>query len=429
MKISILVNWLILLIFSISIYACSHDKDKDGIEDAKDICPDIYAKTSDGCPEQPKLTLSKVHVFIENSASMGGYFRGNTEFNSIISDLTAKVNNEIKQIDISFISDIIIPYGRAVSDFSNDIATTNMATRKSSELHQIVRKIGEETDSSEISLLISDCILSFPDEDIRRQPEINRERAESTLKTDIYNSFDHLKKNKNFGASIYAFTSRFYGTYYDYSNNKITLNGTNRPFYVWVIGSRELLPGFDSLLESKLTYKPEKSLDFGLQNDSIASFKIITPIEKKGSGLPEGISYKRIQFSPEGILRFCAGIDLTSLPDYAKTPHYLQEHIHIDTTDCSVSFEVKNKTDVDTKNLISAPDKERFAHATHLLIITVKSMPLDKASLHITMPLETDNWYKEWSCMNDKKPDSAANKTFAFEWKSRMMAQVLILKI
>ena len=42
-------------------------------------------------------------------------------------------------------------------------------------------------------------------------------------------------------------------------------------------------------------------------------------------------------------------------------------------------------------------------------------MNLSEAKIQVTLPLQYDTWYLDWSCPDDKDIANAENKTFAFE--------------
>src|SRR5688572_21792663 len=73
--------------------SCASDKDGDKIHDKKDKCPDTpkgIKVDATGCPEEEKdakETIGAINFYLENSASMGGYLKGNTEFKNIVTDL------------------------------------------------------------------------------------------------------------------------------------------------------------------------------------------------------------------------------------------------------------------------------------------------------------------------------------------------------
>jgi len=409
----ILINRLqssLLLLLTLGCLAsCTDsDRDKDGVPDDRDKCPTEFAKTKDGCPE--KKELGKVRFFVDNSASMGAYFKDGG-FNNIVSDLSVKVDKTIRPIEIWYIADKAVPYKGNAQQFSNDIATTQYSQEKSSQLHKMIADIAARSDSNDISFLVSDCILSFPDEDIKRNPEINRTSAASTLKNNIFGTFADLKK-KGLATSVYAFTARPSGIYYTYQNARIPLNGKyERPFYIWVIGEKSLLTDFNARLAEISTFKPEKELHFGLSESPVTKYAIIPQIERTGSWMKTSDGVE--QLKPDD--QFCVAVNLNALPAYAKDSKYLEKHLHIDQKGCKVSFEVKEKEAVDKARLKSEPQIRDFEANTHFIILTLKDMPARDASITLDLPLEYDTWYKDWSVMDDRNIADAGRKTFAFE--------------
>ena len=212
-------------------------------------------------------TLGKIHFFLETSASMKGYLTGQTEFKNTVADLVTKAN-QIGPLAIYTISEgKPQPVNGDIDAFVAQLATTPLATGKSSQLHQLFKQVGEKTAGNDVAIFVSDCILSFPDADIRRDPEVNRNNASSTLKSSINRQFASFKK-QGIGATIYAYTSAFNGTYYTYQNQKKRLPEKNgpteqRPFYVWVIGKQSLLTNVNRQLNELLSEKPAKRSDFG----------------------------------------------------------------------------------------------------------------------------------------------------------------------
>lgn len=404
----------IVLLPLLLIFSCTTpDRDKDGIADPKDGCPDVYAKTKDGCPAEKQI--GNVHFYIDNSASMGGYFKKNAEFNEVISDLTAKIDKEIKPIDIAFVAERIIPYSKPVQQFSGDIAQTSPANQRSSQLHTIIEKIAALNDSNDISLLVSDCILSFPDEAIRSNIEINKDKAPS-LKNNIYQSFFELKK-KGMATSVYAFTSKFYGVYYDYRNRKKTLAGESRPFYVWVIGHKELLSQFNTQLTNISSFRPLESLHFGGAEEAVKQFNVLSQVAKSGKWKWNKAAQTISDIhTKEGEQQFCVALNLDNLPPYARTAAYLKENLQVKTNGCEIELtEVKDKQTADQSKLKSIPEKKTFEAASHFMLFQIKTLKVPEATVAISLPLQYDNWYQDWSTMDDTGTDMK-NKTFALEY-------------
>lgn len=404
----------IILLISIFSYCSEGDIDGDGVNDEKDECPEVAANTKDGCPEEKVIT--NVKIFLETSASMGGYFNPNetTEFKSIASDLISKIDQNIKPVQIAFIADSTIRYNKTVSEFSREIATTSIAPQKSSQLHKIIDQISSETGKGNVSILISDCILSFPDRDIKNNLNINYIQANLALKGDIYNTFSKLKK-KHYGASVYAFTSKFFGKYYDYQNVKTPLRGEDRPFYIWVIGETELISQFNLALNDISTFKPTNSLHFGHNEEPVVDYDIIPQLGKKGKWAKTPGGLEDIEIADKEPLQFFIGLDLEHLPTYAQDLNYLQKNIRISTAGSTVNYQFRKKESFDKSKIKSQPQLKQFQNATHILMIEVNNLSMTETQLQVSLPMRYDTWYKEWSTMNDKKIDGRQHKTFALE--------------
>ncbi|PJJ83519.1 hypothetical protein [Mucilaginibacter auburnensis] len=391
------------------------DTDKDGLNDEVDKCVDQYAKTKNGCPI--KREVKNVHLYIETSASMGGYFRNDAEFKTVVTDLASKVNGEIKPVDIWFIADTTVKYNGTVENFSHDIATTQIADKKSSQLHKIFADVAANTNPDDISFIVSDCILSFSNEDIKQNPEINKTEANNAMRQGIYSTFLKLKNN-NQAVGVYSFRSKFYGDYYDYQNTKTSLHGNSRPYYIWAIGNRDVLKGFIDRLTQISTFLPEKSLYFGLAGEPVKQYSILTQVDKSGTwNLEENNKLEDVETTSNGTLSFCTGLNLDNLPPYAKDIAYLQKNLQITTDGCVASLTVKPKQSINTDKIKGKLQNDLFKNSTHFVVISVSKINVDNASIQLRLPVKHDMWYENWSTDDDKNIASEnEGKTFAFKY-------------
>jgi len=400
-------------------FSCSDemDVDHDGVPDKQDHCKDIKGSKPNGCPILPKIGV--VNLYLETSASMGGYFTGSAAFKQIVSDLAVKIDKEISPVKIHFISDTVRDYHADATKFSSDIATTKIAFAKSSELHHIFDKIARATKDGDVSIFVSDCILSFPNAQVKANPDVNRQSASSTLKNNIYSTFIELKKRKQ-AASLYAFSSGFFGKYYDYQNVKVPLNGTLRPFYVWVIAKNQVLPVFEDKLAKIPNFDPEQEIHFGLMDQTVNTYRILTQLGRKGDyklisvgKAVSDIGVENVEAEKNQPVEFSAVVNLKALPPYARKLSYLQQNLKIETVGCTANIDIsecskaivlKNKTQIGY-----------YEQASHVIKISVAQLRLANATLALRVPLKYDSWYENWSTMNDKNVKSLGKKTFALE--------------
>ena len=391
------------------------DSDKDGIPDDKDACPTVAAKTKDGCPVEEKI--GAVRLFMDRSGSMTGYYKGGTDFVHTVQEMLVGIEANRSISNIWLVGEKPQEFQGDARKFREVMSTDKLGNTESSMMNKIFDFIAAKTDSNDVSIFVSDGILSYTDKQISANKNINKENA-AGLGSEMRSTFQQLKK-KDFAASIYAFRSSYTGTYYSYSNAKTTLSGTQRPYYIWVIGRRPLLSKFDRELESNSSFRPEEQLHFGLGDETITKGNIIPGIERgAGNEWRIGEAGKGLEEIGKKGAQFCYAINTKNLPAYASKTGYLKEHLILEPKGCEAKMEIKEKGDVDRKKITGKRSQENdFEEATQLLIISVSRMNTKDASLSITMPATANTWYQNWSCDDDANLQRAcAGKTFALRY-------------
>lgn len=364
-------------------------------------------------PAQKPATIGQIHFFLETSASMGGYLKGGTTFKDVVSEVVNK-SNQIAPVTVYTITDKPVAYSGGVSGFVESLATTPLANGKSSKLHTIFGQVGAKAMGNDIAVLVSDCILSFPDSEIKRDPEINRNNASSVLKNQINDQFAQLN-SKGVSAMVYAFTSPFNGTYYDYQNKKSSLMGEQRPFYIWVIGKQSLVADFDKQLQDRLSEKPARQLSFG-SGDGMKKYDLFFGLNKKGDWRAERGNVTEIKFGRKAEpAEFAIGLDLSGLPTYAQSPDYLRENLVIKADNASLKLaNVQRRENLNTTKRMSDREQQLLARNSHVLTFKIENLFDDEATVSLRLPVRFDNWYEtDWSTMDDSSPDGRRRKTFA----------------
>ncbi len=358
-------------------------------------------------------TIGTIHFFLETSASMGGYLKGGTTFKDVVADVVTK-SNQIRPVSLYTISGKPQPVSSNVNTFVAEMATTPLATGKSSELHQIFRQVAEKAKGNNIAILVSDCILSFPDADIKRNPDVNRNDASSTLKNSIYDQFATFSK-QGIGATVLAYTSPFNGTYYTYQNQKQVLNGESRPFYVWIIGKQSLIGPFTQQLLESLSGSPAKRLDFGAAG-ALKQYDLFFSLNKSGDWRAERNNLTNIEMGRKAKpIEFAIGLNLAALPDYAQAEAYLQKNANVTVDNGSVKLvKVQRKGAVETGRM-SDREQKLLSQNTHVLTFRVDNLFADDATMTLKLPVRFDSWYTDWSTMDDRTAAGRRNKTFALE--------------
>jgi hypothetical protein len=369
-------------------------------------------------PKPVAKQIGNINFFLETSASMEGYLRGNSDLAKVIPNFLVDVENRVtsknKTIRINYISDSIAKYAKDTRSFIHDISTTKVATGKSSQMHRVFEAVTNATDSNDISILVSDCILSYSDADIKANKEINVQKADGELKAFVKDAFLKMKA-RNVCATVYGFSSKFYGNYYTYQNTKLPLNGAERPYYIWVIGHKELVQQFNKQLAEIANFKPELSISFGMFNQPIDAYSLLFKTGHEGDWAYDNNHLKDVAPTKKQPVKFSLAVDFSTLPPYAMDLAYLKANLKLQGSDLQAKLlDVKKASEID---ISKAAPKERapLQDATHVINIEISDLYQPKGTISLQLPLQYDMGYKNWSVMDDKNIGAIGKKTFAFE--------------
>ncbi len=195
-----------------------------------------------------------VSVFLENSASMDGYVDANsTAFKATMLDLLTNLENfpATDTLDLNYINSTIIPVKAAasktdVSDFYQNLNRGNFKTqggkRGSSDIGEILSQILNQQKSGELSVLISDFVFSPGGKDAVRYLEGQRSQIRSEFVA-------ARRSDPNLSVAILQGQAQFEGTYYDRNDKPHARLATERPYYVWLIGTAGQI---QSVLDAKI---------------------------------------------------------------------------------------------------------------------------------------------------------------------------------
>lgn len=184
-----------------------------------------------------------VKVYIENSGSMDGYV--NPDFRNKMSKYLSNIGNVSDVTDslcLNFINKEIISFNSStpIEDFVDKLSPQSFSycggDRASSDISDMLDTICPSCDS-EVVVFVSDCIFS-PGKGKNASDYLNNQQVgiEKTMKT--------MRKNMPKSAIlIYRVIGDFDGFYYDKNDMPRKFKG-ERPFYIWLIGSKEKLMDF-----------------------------------------------------------------------------------------------------------------------------------------------------------------------------------------
>jgi hypothetical protein len=376
--------------------------------------PEIFSPKADEVSVKPI-----VKVFVENSISMDGYVKGNSDFKSDLTEMLVLTKNYVGEsnIKINFINRR--PYPSSNNDIANfasklepNSITYNVGgkDRSISDINNIFRMLLDSLHQNEIVILTSDCIYSLGEGD-ETEGKLNIQKS---LTHDAFN--DALKLRKNDLATVcLKMISDFKGDYYDL-NDHLTKINDKRPYYIWIIGSEDLIKEYypkitrnmvgikNSYFLSSLTKEKQPFYSALKETNLDGTFKQAK--EERGNPIVhtiQDITYK------EGKFQFAIAIDLSKIPVDSS---YLvdKNNYHADGFDI-ISVERKDQ------NTLKPNEWKRLENTTATHIITVA---IAEASKLRDLKLELSNkipaWVEQSNSVDDRNVKDELDKTFGLSY-------------
>ena len=178
-----------------------------------------------------------INVYIENSGSMDGYVKGQTEFEQIVYNylVDLKQIRIAKELNLNYINSQILPQQDDIRDFIEKLEPSSFkakgGNRGTSDIALMMKDILSEMNDSVVSVFISDCIFSPGKGKNADDYLVNQQIG---IKNYIG---DYINDHPNFAVVGYRCMSQFDGLCYDKNDSKQYYKGS-RPFYIWLLGGQ-----------------------------------------------------------------------------------------------------------------------------------------------------------------------------------------------
>ncbi len=399
-------------------------RDKDKRKYHSDASVMSYIKEHSGCltaQNKPKQTPSVsdaqkpvYNVFIENSMSMDGYVRGNTDFKNAIygflSDILLKTNGITDTMKLFYINSQLIPFKPDLTDFIEKLNPSTFSERGgergASDIHSVLKTALGATSKGQVAIFVSDCVFSpgrgKGAEDYLVNQSIGIKRTFS----------DFIYTNPDLATVVIKLNSEFDGTYYDFNNGKHPLK-SRRPYYIWLIGKYDHIQKLRDQIDIKKIRGGFEDF-YAFYPLSIAtspSYRVLK-INKIGSfesdrEHPQTHIINALAESRErnaGQFRFAVGIDLTKLglaESFLTTPE-----------------NYKLNSDKYTLTVEAITDKERQADPSlsklsHKLLISTND--LQPTTLDISLIRKMPQWIEDSHSTNDvNQTGDELKRTYGF---------------
>ena len=391
-----------------------------------------------------------INLVLDTSASMRGYFKGQTEFKDTLSRFASALDKFTQEpakphcpqtIAFQYYdtgTSNLVQAAANSSEFNDELLNETLPAGKESPLQTMLERVVDASSgapqsavkaprnptecpvppaNSVLSILVTDSIFSYPDKDVAKNRNVNRDNIEGLAqKVGIIFNKAHAQGKS---VSVLALKSQFHGTYYTYQNQKIEWGSSARPYYLWIIGSSPNVHAIQNFLQSE-GILPHHALDFEVDSFD-PSATILQYTERKGnwtrhnSETPKRIHVKRAfpddrkkdsdpLSAAKKEVTFTVALDLSHLSQDQLSPEYLANHLKVESQSPdlqvkSILMRTRREIEIDPK------DREDIPRATHFVIITT-DFKFDKtASVSISIDDSLPPWYVDWSNDDDTKTD------------------------
>ncbi len=388
--------------------------------------------------------LERVNFFLENSRSMAGFIYFATDFSENIDQILVGLNSRYRgKVHPFTLGEELGDYEQNIERFRADLNPTNrkkISIENSSLLDRIIYPVIEETKENELSILITDAIMSGSNTDLANYDDesqnlyFNIDNARSRLKGDITTAFDArpdglalkvLAFRSNFESGKRAKGSKANYYYYKADNNrfsgKLIGNLPNRPYYLFLFGSTDQIRAFEE--KTKRLFNPEKTAELGFDYNADI-FRLTNACQKRNNTKARsrdkgGQLLHEIEFDGStNVFRFSFLLNLEDLDPMFQEMDYLQNNLSILINKKEFHFpEVIDPFDVPVNELwFPGTSKTEYENYTHLVTFELEDyVPNAADDFNIRLVNNVDDWVEEWHSDNDLQMDLDDSTTFGLK--------------
>ena len=359
-----------------------------------------------------------INLYIDNSSSMKGYFESKN-----LSPLITVLSGIQQYFSGSNINGYYIEK-ESIKEYPFDQLTTDLSSKKLSgysdaiQLDGLIKKIAiqyknESHNSNVIDFIITDGIPSGSNDEVNPKKEngeviikdpnnrtFNIDYA-STLQSRIANALSGIK---DIAASVYQFQSGFNGDYWFFNNTKEYKNWDLRPFYVLVIGNKDMVMKFAESENKGLEFfNTNNKVHFGSVDEK--AIKLSGPFKKGTIVDPDEFKEAEEEDGYKGYIVIRPQLSLAGLPYFARNSSYIQKNAKITLDGKDVPFVDKDAME------------EGYRIEGGMLTFQFKVEQLKKYRLKIGIKNTTPSWVDESTCLNDKSVSDLILKSRTFNLK------------
>lgn len=177
-----------------------------------------------------------LNVYVENSGSMNGYMCNGSNLKDAVYDYVSDLKKNTTTCNLFYINSQIIPCKVSLDDYIKNLTPSSFAKAggnlKDTDLRSIFKLIMNKHEANTVSVFVSDCILDIPE---------SATDFFGNCQVSVKNTFNEaIAEHPDLGVEIVKLQSKFDGYWYC-GKNKQNLKEVKRPYYIWVIGDKNIL--------------------------------------------------------------------------------------------------------------------------------------------------------------------------------------------
>ncbi len=376
--------------------------EEDLVQYLKEIYPELVFE--EGIEKETAVKLSSINIFLENSASMKGYFPsgGNVDFTNPIMCLFNLGN---VSVNTAYIGQKVVEVDNET--FQSQLANGKIANEPGSPLPEIFEIIIASTDVSQISCLITDGIMSGTNAEIKANREFNYNNR-PVLQQRVRKAVEKAR-DKGLCVLIYRMESPFNGTYYTYRNTPVKLKEAIRPYYIFIFGEKRALEAVSYKLGNERAFSPTHTQLTGIFPESVTNYKLKPEKGQEYVADKTSITYKS---NPGKDAKFGVRADLSGLPSYILDPEQLEKYA---TLTLIYSGSTKESDYPDLIESVEVADEKNGIYQFNIEMpqALLQKLPV---TVRLTLPMLRNPWYKSFSLDNDVEMNNENTKTFALDY-------------
>ncbi len=227
----LLLSLAVSFVFICTFEACSTEKIEVGVVE-KPVSMEI--------PDSVSL-----RVYVENSGSMDGYMCDGSHLKDAVYDYISQLGMTCSTVELNYINTQIIQRGDDQDSFIRTLNPMEFknagGNRKNSNLSAMFEMILEQQNENTVSVFVSDCILDI---DKNKSPSAFFGNTQVKMRNIFHKA---RQKQPSLSVEVARLESLFDGKWWCGSNN-FDLNDVKRPYYIWVMGSKDILAKINSTI-------------------------------------------------------------------------------------------------------------------------------------------------------------------------------------